>query len=119
VHDTAVVLVTTDPSSVALDGATHVLPVSTLLNLQIVVADIGNQPERNLTVSATISPSVIGPTQMVRDFVNLTAGQRRTVDLGGLRVVPGQVTTLTVKIDTVPGEASTADNVKVIPLVMR
>ena len=82
------------------------------------MADTGNQPERNLTVSATISPSSIGPTQMVRDFVNLTPGQRRTVDLGGLRVLPNQPTTLTVKIDTLPGEANTADNVKAIPLVM-
>jgi hypothetical protein len=118
VHDTTVVLVTTDPAPVSLDGATQVLPISRLLNLQIVVADIGNQPERNLTVSATITPSAIGPTQMVRDFVNLAPGQRRTVDLGGLRVQPDQATTLTVKIDTVPAEASTADNVKTIPLVM-
>jgi hypothetical protein len=119
VHDTTVVLVTTDPAPVSLNGATEVLPISKLLNLQIVVADIGNQPERNLTVSATITPSAIGPAQMVRDFVNLAPGQRRTVDLGGLRVQPGQATTLTVKIDTVASEASTADNVKTIPLVMQ
>jgi hypothetical protein len=118
VHDTAVVLVTTDPAPVSLNGTTQVLPISTLLNLQIVVADVGNQPERNLTVSATISPSVIGPTQMVRDFVDLTPGQRRTVDLGGLRVQPGQPTTLTVNIETVPGEANTANNTKVVPLMM-
>jgi hypothetical protein len=119
VHDTTVVLVSTDPAPVSLNGPTQVLPISKLLNLQIVVADIGNQPERNLTVSATITPSTIGPTQMVRDFVNLAPGQRRTVDLGGLRVQPGQATTLTVKIDTVSAEASTADNVKTIPLVMQ
>ncbi len=118
VHDTAVVVVTTDPAPVSLDGASQVLPPSTLLSLQIVVADIGNQDEHNLTVSATITPSAMGPSQMVRDFVDLVPGQRRTVDLGGLRVQPGQGTTLTVKIDVVPGETSTADNVKSIPLVM-
>ncbi|HSS11324.1 MAG TPA: hypothetical protein VLL25_15670, partial [Acidimicrobiales bacterium] len=86
VHDVAVVLVTTDPEPVSLNGTTQVLPVAKLLNLQIVVADTGNQAEKNLTVSATIAPSAIGPTQMLRDFVDLTAGQRRTVQLGGLRL---------------------------------
>ncbi len=89
VHDTSVVLVTTDPAPVSVDGDTQVLPVSRLLNLQIVVANIGNQPEKNLTVSASIAPSAIGPTQMVRNFVNLAPGQRLTVDLGGLRAQPG------------------------------
>ena len=118
VHDTSVVLVTTDPAPVSVDGDTQVLPVSRLLNLQIVVANIGNQPEKNLTVSASIAPSAIGPTQMVRNFVNLAPGQRLTVDLGGLRAQPGQPTTLTVKIDAVPSEVSVDDNTKVIAFVM-
>ena len=33
--------------------------------------------------------------QTVRNFVDLTPGQAVTVDLGGLRVIAGQVTTLT------------------------
>jgi hypothetical protein len=118
VHDTSVVLVTTDPAPVSVDGDTQVLPVSRLLNLQIVVANIGNQPEKNLTVSASIAPSAIGPTQMVRNFVNLAPGQRLTVDLGGLRAQPGQPTTLTVKIDTVQSEVNVDDNTKTIAFVM-
>ncbi len=119
VHDTAVVVVTTDPTAVSVNGSTEVLPVSKLLNMQIVVADIGNQSEKNLTVSATIAPSANGPTEMVRDFVDLAPGQRRTVKLGGLRAQPGVATTLTVKIDTVPGEANPADNVKTITFIMQ
>jgi hypothetical protein len=118
VHDTSVVLVTTDPAAVSMDGTTEVLPISKLLNLQIVVANVGNQPEKNLTVSATIAPATYGPTQMVRDFVNLAPGQRQTVDLGGLRAQPGVPTVLTVKIDTVPGEANVNDNTMAIAFVM-
>ena len=119
VHDVAVVLVITEPAPVSLNGATQVLPLSKEINLQIVVADTGNQPEKNLTVSATMAPSVIGPTQMLRDFVDLTPGQRRTVSLGGLRAEPNQPTTLTLKIDSVPGETNLADNTKTITFVMQ
>jgi hypothetical protein len=87
--------------------------------MQIVVADAGNQPERNLTVTAAIAPSVIGPIQSVRDFVDLAPGQTRTVNLGGLRILAGQATTLTVKIDTAPGETNVADNSKVITVQMQ
>jgi hypothetical protein len=119
VHDTSIVLVTTDPSPVSVEGTTQVLPVSKSLNLQIVVANAGNQPEKNLTVSATITPSFFGPSQMVRNFITLAPGQRQTVDLGGLRAQVGQATTLTIKIDTVAGEANVADNTKAITLLMR
>jgi hypothetical protein len=118
VHDVAVLLVTTDPQAVNTQGVTQVLPASKLLNMQIVVGDDGNQPEKNLTVTATISPAQGGPTEMVRDFVNLNPGQRRTVQLGGLHPVVGQATTLVVKIDTAPGETNTADNTKTITFIM-
>jgi hypothetical protein len=119
VHDLSVVLVTTDPAAVSGNASSEVLPISKILNLQIVVANVGNQPEKNLTVTATIAPSANGPTQMVRDFVDLSPAQRRTVRLGGLRAQPGTPITLTVKIDTVPGETNTADNTKVITFVMQ
>jgi hypothetical protein len=119
VHDVSVVVVTTNPQPVNLLNGVQILPVAKQLSLQIVVANTGNQSEKNLTVSATIAPSAIGPTQMVRDFVDLTPGQTRTVSLGTLRVVAGQATTLTVRIDTVAGEANVADNTKVITLQMQ
>ena len=119
VHDDSVVLVTTDPAAVGLNGTTEVLPTAKVLNMQIVVADVGNQSEKNLTVTATIAPAASGPTEMVRDFVDLAPGQRRTVDLGGLRPASGVPTTLTVKIDTVANEANVADNTMTIPFVMQ
>ncbi len=119
IHDVAVTLVTTEPPPVNIQANVQILPIAKLLNLQIVVADIGNQPEKNLTVSATISPSTIGPTQMLRGFVDLSPGLTRTVTLGGLRVQPSVPTTLTVRIDPTPGETNLADNTKVITLQMQ
>jgi hypothetical protein len=118
-HDVAVVLVLTDPGPVSLNGSTQVLPVSRLLNLQIVVANTGSERERNLAVSATMSPSATGPRQMLRDLVDLSPGQRRTVSLGGLRAKPNQPTTLTINIDAAPGETNLADNTKTVTFVMQ
>jgi hypothetical protein len=119
VHDVSVVMVSTDPSAVGMNGTTAVWPISKILNMQIVVADVGNQPEKNLMVTATIAPSTNGSSEMVRDFVDFGPGQRRTVKLGGLRPQAGVPTTLTVKIDTAPGETNVADNSKVITFVMQ
>jgi hypothetical protein len=119
VIDVAVVLVTTEPQPVNLQGPLQILPVARFLNLQIVAGNTGNQAERNMTVTAAVVPSAIGPAQSVREFVNLEPGQTRTVALGGLRVQPGQPTTLTVRIDAAPGEVNVGDNVKVINLQMQ
>ncbi|MDQ1392173.1 MAG: hypothetical protein QOF30_1150 [Acidimicrobiaceae bacterium] len=119
VHAVSVVLVTTNPQPVNLQNGVQILPVAKQLSLQIVVADTGNQSEKNLTVTATIAPSVIGPTQTVRDFVDLSPGQTRTVSLGGLRVLAGQPTTLTARIDAAPGETDLADNSKVVTVQMQ
>ena len=119
VNDVRVLVVTTNPQPVNTLNGVQIIPVAKQLNLQIVVANTGNQPEKNLTVSATIAPGLFSPTQMVRDFVDLAPGQTRTVSLGGLRMIAGQPTTLTAKIDTAPGETNVADNSKVITLQMQ
>lgn len=119
VHDVAVVVVTTTPAPVNLQNGVEVLPLAKSLNLQIVVANTGNQPEKNLTVSATVAPALFGPTQTVRDFVDLVPGQTRTVSLGGLRVASGQLVTLTVKVDPPVGAANLGDSSKVISFQMQ
>jgi hypothetical protein len=117
VHDVAILLVTTDPPAVAQDGANEVLPVVKSLRLQAVVADIGNEAERHVTVVATLT--VAGaPPQSVRDFVDLVPGQRATVNLGGLRPDLGMAT-LTVQVGPVAGESAVADNGKAIPILFR
>lgn len=119
VHDVSVILVTTDPLPINVLNGVQVMPVAKNLNLQVVVADVGNQPENNLEVSASIAPSVIGPTQSVRNFVDLTPGQSKTVSLGGLRALTGQATTLTTQIQPALGQTDTADISKVITLEMQ
>jgi hypothetical protein len=119
VHDLAVSLVLVDPAAVGTDGETTILPTARNLHLQIVVTNLGNQTERHTTVSATISPAAIGPTDMARDFVDLAPGQRRTVVLGTLRPVASTPFVLTVQIDPVQGETNLADNRKTGTYVMR
>jgi hypothetical protein len=119
VHDLAVALVLVDPASVGTDGETTLLSTAKNLKLQIVVTNNGNEAERHQTVSATISPSAIGPTETARDFVDLTPGQRRTVVLGTLRPPTNTVFTLTVRIDPATGETNTTDNEKSMTFLMR
>jgi hypothetical protein len=119
VHDLAVALVLVDPAGVGTDGPATVLPPVKNLHLQIVVTNTGNEAEKHAVVSATITPSAIGPTETARDFVDLTAGQRLTVTLGTLRP-PTQVPfTLTVRIDPVEGETNVGDNEKALTFVMK
>jgi hypothetical protein len=119
VHDLGVVLVVVDPAAVGSEGGITVLPSAKNLKLQIVVANAGNVAEKHATVTATVSPSAVGPSDVARDFVDLTPGQRRTVTLGTLRPLTGTSFTLLVRIEPVPGETSTADNDKTQVYVMR
>ena len=119
VHDLGVLLVLIDPASVGTDGGTTVLPAAKNLKLQIVVTNTGNVAEKHVTVTATASPSAVGPTDEARDFVDLTPGQRRTVSLGTLRPVVGTPFTLVVRIEPVAGETNVVDNEKTQAYVMR
>jgi hypothetical protein len=109
----------TDPAPVGTEGSSEVIPAAKNLDLQVVVADTGNQPERNLTVTAAITPALFGPTQQVREFADLAAGQSKTVRLGGLRAQVGVVTALTVAVSSVAGEADTTQSTKTVAFVMR
>jgi hypothetical protein len=117
VHDLAVVLVRTDPAAVGSEGATSVLPAVKTMRLQIVVANVGNEQEKRVTVTATLTAD--GVSDSARDFVDLAPGQRATVLLGGLRPVVGASSTLTVTIGPVEGETRPEDNTKALPLVFR
>jgi hypothetical protein len=119
VHDVQVMLVTVEPASVGIDAGNAVLPPAKNLRVSIVVANIGNDTERHVTVSATLSPAAIGPTDTARDFVDLAPGQRRTVVLGTLRPATGPPSAVVARIDPVPGETSVADNEKTFNFVMR
>src|SRR5438046_2019993 len=85
VHDTAVALVLVEPAAVGRENELVVLPVAKNLRLQSVVTNTGHETAKHTTVTATIEPAAIGPSDAARDFVDLAPGQRRTVVLGTLR----------------------------------
>ncbi len=96
VHQVTVVAVTTTPASVSTQGSVEVLPPSKQIGVSIVLADTGNQAEKNLTVTATIAPSA--GASSVRDFVSLTAGSAQSLSIGPLNPPLGVPVTLTVTV---------------------
>ena len=95
--------ITLNPAPVSASGGVQVLPDATAITVTIVLADTGNQPASNLTVTASISPAGSGSSS-VRDFVNLAVGQAYTIDaLGPLNPPQGSPVTLTVTITPAAG----------------
>jgi hypothetical protein len=118
VHDVKVVTVATMPAPVGQQGGAEVLPISHTLGVEIVVANEGNEPERQLTVSVSINPAVDGIGASARDFVDLVPGQKRTIDLGNLHPVPNTATVLTVHIQPAPGQSNLLDTQQTLSFVM-
>ena len=118
VHDLAVLLVTTKPPAVGIDGPAMVLPLVRSLQVEVVVANLGNSPERGVPVVATLT-GVGGASESLRDAVDLDPGQRRSLVLNGLATVPAGPATLKVVIEPIPGEANPADNARSQPVVLR
>ncbi len=118
VHDVSMLVVTTKPPAVGSEGAASVLPIPRAFQLEVVVANVGNSPERNVAVVATLA-GVRESRETVRATVDLEPGQRRSLTLNGLRPVPAGPGILAVAVGPVPGEANRADNERVIPVVLR
>jgi len=105
--DVRTVLVRTTPAAVGKEGEKFLLPKTASVRLEVVVANIGNVAQKNVTVMATLSSAAGVDT--ARDFVDLDPGKRRALSLRGLKAAPGDAT-LTVTIGPVAGETSTVDN---------
>jgi hypothetical protein len=105
VHQIKIYSVTTAPPPVSIQGRTQLLPDSAAMSVTVVVADVGNQPEKGVTVTASIAPG--GSSASVRDFVDLVPGQASTVQgMGPLNPVQGVPTTLTVTATPAAGSAA-------------
>jgi hypothetical protein len=108
--DVATVLVRPDPAAVGKDGEKFLLPRTSSVRLEVVVANIGNVEQKHVTITASLQQGS-EPPDVARDFVDLSPGKRKALSFRGLKVpVPGQDATLTVTIGPLPGESSTADN---------
>jgi hypothetical protein len=105
VHQLEIYSIMLTPPPVSLHGKTQVLPNSSTLGVTVVIADTGNQPEKNVTVTAVIATA--GTSSSVRDFVDLTAGQARTISqMGPLNPPQGVPVTLTIRVNPEAGSAT-------------
>ena len=116
VQDVAVITFTTEPVAVAMEGPNPVLPTSRSLRLQVVVANVGNQPQKRVPVEAEVRSD--GGLDTARQFVDLGPGQRMTVPLT-VRPSPVGTITLVVRAGPAAGETNIADNEKAYLFVMR
>jgi hypothetical protein len=108
VHQLKIYSVTLTPAPVSLQGETQILPNSSTMAVTVVVADVGNQAEKNLTVTAAIASG--GASSSVRDFVDLSAGQAHTIpQMGPLSPPQGVPVSMTVTVT--PGYGSEASPV--------
>lgn len=119
VRDLVVLTVATDPVPVGIEAPespNKVLPLVRSVQLQVVVANAGNQDEKRVPVEAVVTSQ--GGMDTARQFVDLTPGQRSTVTLT-VRPSPVGVIELRVRVPPVEGEANVADNEQITTYVMR
>jgi hypothetical protein len=108
VHQLKIYAVSLTPAPVSLHGETQILPNASTMAVTVVVADVGNRPEKNLTVTAAIASR--GRSSSVRDFVDLSPGQAHTIpDMGPLSPPQGVPVTMTIRVT--PGYGSGASQV--------
>ena len=119
VRDLTLITVSTDPVPVGVDAADpniKVLPLVRSVQLQVVVANAGNQEEKRVAVEAVVTSQ--GGMDTARQFVDLAPGQRSTVTLT-VRPSAVGVIELRVRVPAPEGEANPADNEQVSLYVMR
>lgn len=107
VHDIGIVTVITDPAPVGKEGDAEIIPDTKTLRLQVVVANLGNAPEKRVAVEAVATS--VGGMNVGRQFVDLEPGQRKTVALK-LTLAAGDPVTVTVVAKPVSGETNVSDN---------
>lgn len=116
VHDVALITVTTDPAPVGADAGASVLPRVKSIRLDVVVANVGNGPEKRVAVEAVATSA--GGLDTARQFTDLAAGQRQTVTLT-VQPKAGNPVELRVRVGPLGEEVNVADNEQVSSLVLR
>jgi ribosomal protein S7 len=97
VHQLQVVSLATNPGAESLAGNVQILPLQSSISVAVVVGNTGNQTEKNLTVTASISPAVRAPS--AREFItSLSAGGDQALTIGALDPVAGTPVVLTVRV---------------------
>ena len=121
VRDLAVLVAAPDPGPVGEeDGKVLVLARVADIHLQVVVANQGNRPERDVPVVASTQPFDGSAASSDRVTVDLEPGQRRALDTLQLAAPPPGVTfAVIVRIGGTPDEKPTDDESPVRQYVLR
>ncbi len=121
VRDLAVLVAAPDPGPVGEeDGKVLVLARVSEIHLQVVVANQGNRPERDVPVVASTQPFDGSPASSDRVTVDLEPGQRRALDTLQLAAPPAGVTfAVIVRVGGTPDEKPTDDESPVRQYVLR
>lgn len=119
VHDLAMLAFQTDPAAVTIgtDG-TQTIPALSTTSVSMVVENVGNRPEQNLTVMVILTVPG-GAPETLRDFIDLGPGQTRALTLRPLPTKPGMAGKLVVEVFPVPGETDLANNSITTSVVFR
>jgi hypothetical protein len=120
VHDMAILAFQTQPAavSIAADG-TQTIPASSTMSVSMVIENVGNQTEQNVTVMAILNITG-GGQETLRDFVTLAPGATRAIsNLSPMPTKAGMSGRLTVEVLPVPGETDLANSSIVAPVVFR
>jgi hypothetical protein len=118
VHDLAMVAYQTDPQAVSTLNGAEVIPATKNMGVSMVVENVGNQTEHNVTITAVLALSD-NTQQSLRDFIDLAPGQRRAITLLSMHPTAGSSGTLTLTVQPVPGETNVANNTLNTPVAFK
>lgn len=121
VHDLAVLVATPEPGPVGKDkDGILVLAQTPSVRMQVVVANQGNQSERDVPVRAFTQPFDGSPGDSRTAFVNLEPGQRRAIDTIELRSPPvGAIFAIIVRVGAAPDAKPVDDEFPALQYVLR
>jgi hypothetical protein len=111
-HGTGLGSVTVKPAGTALtEGAPAQIPASEDVSFDIEVADQGENPEENITVSVSISGGSGDPIELEETLDAINPGETKIVNVPLAETPPiGEPVDIKVKIAAVPGEEKTDNN---------
>ena len=111
VHDVAVLLLSANPAPVGMDGPVSVLPFTKTVQLEVVLANNGNTPEKQIELAVAIEPLNGSQGDRARANFDLDPGQRRAISMRELAAPPpGQPFAVTAKVGPVAGDANPVDD---------
>ncbi len=106
VHQVTIQAVSTNPPPVGTTNGVQQFAPARGITVTVVMADTGNQPEKNLTVTASVAPAAPNQTSQVRGFASLTPGSSQATTIGPIVPASGAPVTLTVTITPPTGSTT-------------